>query len=272
VSRLWPDEVAAHLAPHRLSLLRTRHGVRRTCVREEEIVPAVSGSNGWEGALTSFEAKMLEPEWSGARVWVVLADQWVRYAPLAYVAGLGNDVERLSHARAVLTEIYGDAIAGWSLALSDAPPGAGRLACAMPPGLLEALREACRRGGARLVSVQPQLIAAYNHWRHALPSSGAWFVTLDPGSLAAARMRGDGFDRVHTVRLHEDWARELRRLRTFGRLSNESEADGRVFVDAPPSWREAGREQAREIDWLEFHLPARPDTLALLEQRRRGCS
>ena len=42
-----------------------------------------------------------------------------------------------------------------------------------------------------------------------------------------------GFDRVHAVRIGADWARELNRLKTFGRLASARAADGRVYVDLP---------------------------------------
>ena len=50
-------------------------------------------------------------------------------------------------------------------------------------------------------------------------------------------MCGDGIDRVHAVRIGLDWARELKRLQTFGRLASASPADGRVYVDLPEALR-----------------------------------
>jgi len=92
--------------------------------------------------------------------------------------------------------------------------------CTIPLALLEGVRAACARHAVKLVSLQPQLIAAYEAWRHRLPPSNAWFVTVEQGSLAAARIGHHGWDRVHSVRIGSDWTRELKRLQTFGRLAS----------------------------------------------------
>lgn len=271
--RLWPDELGVFLAPRRLCVVRFRRGLKAKILREEDLeLPAdAAGPGGWEGALAALESKLADPLWGGASMRAVIADHWVRYAVVPYAAELSSEAEREAHAREMLGSLYGDAVSGWALCVSDAPPGASRLACAMPSALLEGLREACRRVGAKLISLQPQLIAAHNHWRGAMPATDAWFVTIDEGSLAAARLRADGFDRVHTVRIGADWVRELKRLQTFGRLSNTSATDGRVYVDAPRAWREAGSEMGGDLEWLD-HTTERPTTLRRLEQLRRGAA
>jgi hypothetical protein len=158
----------------------------------------------------------------------------------------------------------------WSVSLSDAPPGAPRLASAMPAALLESLRAMTVRHDQKLISVQPQLIAAYNTWRHVLPpAAGAWFVTVEPGCLAALRMCGDSIDRVHAVRIGPDWARELKRLQTFGRLARASPADGRVYVDLPEALRMPHPEMSADLDWLDDPNPPLT-TLHQLEHLRRG--
>jgi len=270
VSRLWPDELGVHLAPRRMCLVRTRRGLRRSVVREMSVPVDSPGPGGWEGALAAFEAKLAEPEWAGAGVRAVLSDHWVRYAVVPYVEELSNAEERDAHARELLASVYGDAVSGWTLCVSDAPPGASRLACAMPSALLQGLREACARARAKLVSAQPQLIAAHNNWRHALPTDDAWFVTIDEGTMAAARMKANGFDRVHTVRIGADWIRDLKRLQTFGRLANTSSADGRVYVDAPLSWRAVGAAMGADLEWLERPVPRLTTPLRLDELRRGG--
>src|SRR5207302_10560663 len=86
-------------------------------------------------------------------------------------------------------------------------------------------------------SLQPQLVAAYEAWRPCLPQSNAWFVSVEQGSLAAARLGRYGWERVHGVRIGSDWMRELKRLQTFRRLASNSPQEGQVFVDAPHASR-----------------------------------
>jgi len=268
VSRLWPDEIGAYIAPRRVCLVRLRRGSRRRLAREEEVAVGNTDQNGWVAALAALEARLKDPLWQGGRLHVMLADHWVRYVVVPYAPDLDSGEERLAHARALLAGSYGDPVNDWLVCLSEAPPGASRLACAMPAELLADLRELCVRCDTKLAALQPQLVAGFNFWRHRMPESGAWFVTIEAGSLAAVRVAADGFDRVHTVRIGADWSRELKRLQTFGRLAKASAADGRVFVDAPQTWRPAGIASGPELEWLE-EAPQPTTTLHWLENMRR---
>jgi hypothetical protein len=125
------------------------------------------------------------------------------------------------------------------------------VACTIPVALLEGVRAVCAKQQVKLLSLQPQLVAAYDGWRHRLPSAGAWFVTVDEGTLAAARIGPSGWDRVYSVRIGADWTRELKRLQTFGRLASASPDEGQVFVDAPQAWREVAGATGRDLQWLD---------------------
>lgn len=208
------------------------------------------------------------PEWSNARVRAVIGDQWVRYAVVPWSDSLSSPAERKGYARELLAGVFGDVFADWQVSVSEAPPGEARLACAMPNALLEAIDTVVRNHGQKLISVQPQLIAAYNSWRHRLVvADTAWFVTVEEGTLAALRTGPRGIKRVHSVRIGADWGRELKRLRTFSRLGSGNPSDGRVYADVPLPLRAALPEMAG-LHWLD---DARPPltTLHQLENLRR---
>src|SRR5258708_29657815 len=137
-----------------------------------------------------------------------------------------------------MSGIFGAEMSDWTVSLSEAPPGSSRLASALPTALLHALKDSALRYRQKLASVQPQLIAAYNTWRHRLPAvAAAWFVTVEEGSLAALRMCGEGIDRVHAVRIGLDWGPELQPLQTFRRPSSGSPTHGPVYLGLPPALR-----------------------------------
>jgi hypothetical protein len=212
--------------------------------------------DSWTAPLAALEAMLAQAPWSGARTRIVLADHWARYVIVPWVAALHSAEERLGHGRQLLNSTYGEAVATWDVRMSDAPPHMTRVACAVPSELIAAVRAACTAHGNTLVSLQPQLIAAYTAWRQCLPQSNSWFVSIEQGSLAAARLGRNGWDRVHGVRIGADWLRELRRLQTFGRIASNRPEDGQVFVDAPHSWREVAAGTAAGTDvsglqWLE---------------------
>jgi len=233
---------------------------------DEQLTAEATG--GWDAALAALDARLSEEAWSGAGVQVVLCDHWVRYAIVPWSAALASASERLAFARQILAASFGDAVADWTVCLAEAPPGCPRIACALPPTLLEGVHSACAKPGVRLASIQPQLISAFNSRRHLLPTARGWFVTLEEGLLAAARLGREGWDRVHTVRIGADWTRELRRLATFGRLASSSAEEGRVYVDAPQSWRQIAGEAARALNWLaEGDAPL--STMQRLQRVRR---
>jgi hypothetical protein len=273
VSPLWRDEVGAYLSPYRLCLVRMKRGVRPTQAAEHEMRFEGVKGDSWSAAVEAFATLLAQPPWTGARTRIVIADHWVRYAIVPWVAALNSADERLAHGRQLLTSLYGEAVAEWDLCMSEAPPNASRVICAVPRDLIAALRAACAAQGSALTSLQPQLVAAYETWRSSLPHSNAWFVSIEQGSLAAARLGSNGWDRVHGVRIGSDWMRELKRLQTFGRLVSNNPQEGLVYVDAPHAWREIASGTANVIDtsglqWLEE--PVGPmTTLQRLVRTRR---
>ena len=140
----------------------------------------------------------------------------------------------------------------WSLTLADTPPGHAYVACAMPGQLRGALEDALTAARLKLASLQPQLIVAFNAWRHRLPADECWFVSLDEGSLSAVHIVAGAWDRVHMARLSRDWVVELERLAAFGRLTRAAGATSRMLVDAPTWMRQSlVPGTATEFEWLD---------------------
>jgi len=273
VSPLWRDEVGAYLSPHRLCLVRLQRGARPKPVAEHEQRFENVKNDSWEVPLSALSALLAQSPWSGARTRVVLADHWARYIIVPWSAELRSNEERLGHARQLLDSSFGEAVAGWEVRISDAPPQATRVACAMHGELIAGIRAACEAAGATLLSLQPQLIDAYAVWRHRLPQANSWFVSIEQGSLTAARLGRNGWDRVYGVRIGTDWLRELKRLQTFGRVARNRPEDGQVYVDAPHSWREVAVSASAGADisglqWLD-ESKAPLTTLQRLTQARR---
>ena len=251
MSPLWRDEVAIFVAPRRIALARRTRGLKPQVGSVTEI--AVAGHFGDFGpALSRLADVLTEPTWQDAAARVIVADPWARYGIVPWSnVRLDND-GRLSHARYVLAESYGDAVSDWSVSLADTPPGQAYVACAMPAALKTGLEETLAGARLKLVSLQPQLIVAFNAWRQQVPPDDAWFVSLDEESLAAVHLSQGAWDRVHMARLSQDWGIELERLRAFGRLSR-SGGTARMLVDAPLWMRTAqpARAASDDFEWLE---------------------
>jgi len=251
VSPLWRDEIAIYLAPRKLALVRRARGLKPRVVAATELaVPA--GTFGDIGPVLARLADVLiEPTWHGAAARAVVADHsWARYGIVPWPATRLDAAGRLTHARFVLGDTYGEAVADWAVSLADTPPGHSYVACAMPATLRSALEDTLAPARLALVSLQPQLIVAFNAWRHRLPADDTWFVRVDDRSLSAVHLSNGAWDRVHMARLSPDWSAELERLQAVARLTAAAGAPGRMFVDAP-AWMRRGAAASAGLEWLE---------------------
>jgi hypothetical protein len=251
VSPLWRDEVAILIAPRQLVLTRMSRGLRPRCSADLRRPVDESVSLDWRPALKALANCLSEAGWQDANARVVLANHWARYAVVPWANDIANEEERLAHARICLANIYGNVAEQWRIGLSHAAPGAARIACAVEDDLIDEVSAAASAHGLRVVSVQPQLVASFNGWRHKLEDASGWFVNIDEGALAAARLVGGGWDRVYSARIGTDWSLELQRLRTFGRLAARHSENGRVFVAAPTWLRKLAADGDVGIEWLE---------------------
>jgi hypothetical protein len=218
----------------------------------DEVLPVEGGpSVDWAPALELLARKLGENGWQNANLRVVVADGWTRMALVPWSSELRTIDEVSTHARMVLAQRYGEMDSDWRLALGDATPRMARLACAMPTALVDRIEALAADARLRLLSLQPQLVVAFNVWRGQLPRAGGWFVSLDTGSLAAAYIRRGGWDQVRTARVGSDWLAELNRLRRFGRLASGESEKARVFVDAPLWVRKLAGQHQDDFELLE---------------------
>jgi hypothetical protein len=266
VSPLWRDEIAIYLAPRKLALVRHARGVKPRVVATTEL-SVLTATPGDIGQVFARLADVLtERTWQGAAARVVVADAWARYGIVPWPSHRLDASGRLAHARFLLGDTYGDAVADWAVTLGDTPPGRSYVACAMPATLRGALEDTLAPARLALASLQPRLIVTFNAWRHRLPADDSWFVSMDEGSLSAVHLSHGAWDRVHMARLSPSWAVELERLRAFGRLTQAAGMPGRMFVDAPASMRRAAA-PTDGIEWLEDGNGEQAHELAVLQRR-----
>ena len=159
-------------------------------------------------------------QWTGD-VTVVLSDHFARYTIVQPQDGATAE-EELALARFQFNKIHGERARGWDVRLSRAGGGA-RLACAIDASVLERLKACFPKGGkARLVSVQPALMAAYNGARDRIPREGAWLLLVEAGRACLARLAAHGWASVHHV-AEGEWERLIERERS--RAGGESLPD-----------------------------------------------
>jgi hypothetical protein len=182
---LWADRLLVSLAPNRVALARVR-GRWRPKLISKQVMESDQPLDALRSAVAALGKKRLQAT-------VVLSNRFVRYAVVPCDAAVSGPEEELALARFHFSRIHGERAKGWDLRLSDGPSGAARLASAVDAGLVAAIRGCFPSGsGAKLVSVQPYLMAAYNRWRDAIAREDAWLVLpeTDGACLAYATRAG----------------------------------------------------------------------------------
>lgn len=188
MSRLFPERLLVRISADALQL-----GAKR--------IPCESadGAEAWRGAVACLERLDL----GGARVTIELSNHFVRYALIPWSDALATPAEEELYVRHHFSRVHGERAKAWAVRASDAPVGHPRLASAVDAALIAALRLLEKKGGAKLVSIQPALMSRFNAMRRALPADGAWIVLAEPERTCIALHGGRRWRAVRSTR--GDW-------------------------------------------------------------------
>ena len=264
MSRLSPERLLIGLAPDAVSLLRVSGGAKPRVLdrRKVECDPA-AGGEPWEGAAAALTRLGEEIGKARARATVVLSNHFARYALVPWSEGLGKADEEAAFARYCFAKIHGERSKDWDLRLSPGPSGSTRVASAVDAPLLRAVGSAFS-ARAKLVSVQPYLMSAFNRARRQLASARAWLLLLEPGRACVARLEQGRWSAVRNSRADprdpQQWAGLLDRER---HLAGGDPAGEEVYVHGARGWNEP----SAKLDAWTFRnlLPAAVDGLAPTE-------
>jgi hypothetical protein len=245
---LWRKQLRISLAADRLVLRANR-------AKTSTVPVQVDPDSEWRAAVDALPAVLAE--FRNHEVRVVLADQFVRYALMAWNPALKSEAQWMALARHRLATVHGAPAAEWDVKLTETAPAGPRLACAVDRTLLEAVAAAFTAANARLVCLQPFLVAAFNRIRKTIGSGSCWLVIEEPGRLTLAFVQHGMWLAVRSRRADRAWRAQLPEL-----IERESaflalaEPCTRVIVcaqgDFDPDMHEAFRTQA--VDYKELAL------------------
>jgi hypothetical protein len=238
VLRLSSDRILIAFAPDSLALLRVS-GAASPRVREKRTIACdpVLGAAPWQGAAAALGRLAGEARDAKAQVTVVLSNHFVRFILVPWSEGLGNAGEQTAFVRYCFAKLHGERSKDWDLRLSPGPAGSRRIASAVDSSLVQAVRAAFPAAArAKLVSVQPYLMSAFNRWRKHVKGERAWFLLVEPQRACLAYLEGGLWSAVRNTRGNFDepgqWAELLDRERHLVGGEGASEA---VYVHAPRS-------------------------------------
>ncbi|HEY6241614.1 MAG TPA: hypothetical protein VIW78_12365, partial [Burkholderiales bacterium] len=236
--RLFSDRILIALAPDSLALLRFKGVFRPRVVDKRTIAcdPAF-GTEPWQGALAALARIAEETSDSNAEVTVVLSNHFVRYTLVPESEALAHAAEETAFVRYCFAKIHGERSKEWEVRSSRASSGSTRIASAVDSSLVEAIRGAFpSTAKAKLVSVQPYLMSAFNRWRSVLRGARAWLLLVEPQRACLAHVEGNRLTSVRNTRgsfeAPAQWAELLDRERH--RVGGAETPEG-VYVHASHS-------------------------------------
>jgi hypothetical protein len=138
------------------------------------------GFQAWTVALDTLDHLLAEHAAARAELTVVVSGHFSRYCLVPWSEQISSPSELLGFAQLCFEDLYGAPKQPWSLVLSAEPAGHDRVASALPQDLLEHLRSLVSARGMRLRSVQPYLMAAFNHFDKSFDAGDFLFVVAEP--------------------------------------------------------------------------------------------
>jgi len=216
VSLLLRNVLQIELAPGYVSLghvvrRMTPRGFRSTVVANGvfNAVPAEHDAAPWSGAIQVLDKALSDHTGLEMPATVFLSNHFVRYVVVPWSDSLSELAEVESYARHCFSKMYDVKVGQWALRMSPDKGGKARLASAVDPDLLSALRGVLDKVKVRLHSVQPYLMAIYNDCRRDFRGRDAWFALVEPGNLCLALLQKGHWARVRCIRIDDEWRTEL---------------------------------------------------------------
>ena len=128
------------------------------------------------GALGAILANL---EGRSGKVAIALSNRFVRYIVAPWQDQLAGVDMEAAFARHCFRESYGPAADQWDVRVSSAPLGQPRIASAVDVEFLDAIRQEFARTRLKIGSIQPQLMAAFNKWRHKVDDRTSLFIVVE---------------------------------------------------------------------------------------------
>lgn len=209
MSLSWRSRLFLALYPDRVVWLHAAKGLRPHITAKSSISCAVDKAIPWRGALSILPEALRMAQASGMRVTAILSNRLLRYAVVPNPDSARNREELNLLARHAFERAHGDAVVNWDIRLSDAASGQPALASAVDRELIMALRNTIVASGARLISIQPYLMAAFNRFNGGTRIRDGVFVLAEPERLSLLAWKQAGWCGVQQVYATKDWLDNL---------------------------------------------------------------
>jgi hypothetical protein len=187
------------------------HIITRRIIEKRSVAINAVTENNWTAAVDVFSAVLRET--ACKRIHLILSNHFTQYQLAPWRDDLHDSQEELAVAALSFNETYGEVASRWNIRLSDSPPQEPRLATALENELINALELAAATAKAKLVSVQPYLVAVANHWCDRFERDrNSWLVLYEEDRICLALIEHGQWRWVRCVRAGTDWVERLTEL------------------------------------------------------------
>jgi len=171
---------------------------------------------------------------ANSEITVVLSNHFARFILVPWSQSLGNAEEETAFVRYCFAKVHGERSKAWEVRLSPAPTGSTRIASAIDSSLMQAVRAAFPAGArAKLVSVQPYLMSAFNRWRKQVGGERAWFLLVEPQRACLTRLEGGRWSSVRIPGNFDEPSQWRAARSRAARVGGGGRLGGRLCARAP---------------------------------------
>ncbi|MDN2709872.1 hypothetical protein O0880_10650 [Janthinobacterium sp. SUN118] len=208
MSLLLRNKLRVVLCRDQLSLTVTARGWRQPAAAPIVLsCKAADGAAEWAPALAALDS-WLAGNKMAATVEFILSDRLVRYAMMPWSAEITSEAERGAMAQIHFQSLYGATAGAWEIQMSPAGYEQARLACAIDPQLLHALRALVSTHKLRLASLRPYLMNVVKQWRKQM-TGDALLAVMESDQCTMAGFKNGGWCSVRGIRLQTHAATDM---------------------------------------------------------------
>ena len=226
----WRDELRIALSPDRVVLARISRRWRPKVVAKDAVLCAGLATSDWRSCVEGLRQVLQEPAWQQADATIVLSNHFVRYALVPWSERLVSADEKQAWVRHHFSERYGETAVPTDYRWSEDRPDAPCVASAIDSELVSEISAACEPAALRLRSIQPYLMAVFNHCRRYVKRVPAWIVIAESGRVCVASISNGQWRTITSAGVGEDWQAELSLVLERRLLLAEEQAPAVVFA------------------------------------------
>lgn len=236
MSRLWRNEIRIVFTPQRIALVRVTSGLKPKATDRVSIPVASQGDASWQASVQTLDRVLAEPRWHNSDAVVVVSNQFIHFEIVEWNAALETRAEHLAFARHRFNQIHGDAALRWRVMLDQPGYGKPGVAAAADGEMIESIQRIASHRKISVRSLQPHLMAGFNHWRKTVRQPSFWFVASEPGRTVLLLAQDRQWRRVVSRQTGADWVAETQRIVAREAQVGEPErARCPIWIHAPES-------------------------------------